>query len=260
MSQRLTARLKLPLKQRADFSDVLAGAWTQVPARDLAQRPVYLERDGETMLGDLFSLDGEPAGKIRFEGDLALADRIGAGLSEGRVTVEGDVGNEVGLAMSGGALVVEGDAGERAGAAPPGFKRGMSGGELIVRGSVGIEAGSIMRRGLLVIGGSSQARAGLGMIAGTVIVFGAAGPECGLWSKRGTVVALGSISPPATYSYACTYRPIHLRLVLRRLQLSYGFKIPGRYFTGSYRRYSGDMAELGKGEILVWTATRPHST
>jgi hypothetical protein len=69
------------------------------------------------------------------------------------------------------------------------------------------------------------------------------------------VIALGDITPPATYAYACTYHPIHLRLVFRRLQMGFGFKIQRRYLTGLYHRYSGDMAELGKGEILVWTGT-----
>ena len=31
--------------------------------------------------------------------------------------------------------------------------------------------------------------------------------------------------------------------------------LSGRHLTGLYRRYSGDLAELGKGEILEWTAT-----
>jgi formylmethanofuran dehydrogenase subunit C len=253
MSEGLTARLKVPFKQRADFSEVLAGPWTQTPAGTLAQRPVYLEQDGRTTLGDLFTVEGRPSGRILFEGDLSLAERIGASLSEGNVIIEGNAGDEVGLAMSGGALVVEGDAGERAGAAPLGFKRGMSGGELIVRGSSGAEAGAHMRRGLLAIGKSAGARTGLGMIAGNIILFGAAGPDTGLWSKRGSVVALGAITPPASYYYACTYHPVHLRLVLRRLQTGFGFKVQRRYLTGLYRRYSGDMAELGKGEILVWT-------
>jgi formylmethanofuran dehydrogenase subunit C len=253
VSEGITARLKSPLRQRADFSEVLAGSWTQSPAGTLAQRPVYLEGNGKTQLGELFTIEGRPSGRILFEGDLSRGDGIGAGLSEGQVTIQGDAGAEVGLAMSGGALVVEGDAGDRAGAAPLGFKRGMSGGELIVRGSAGIEAGAHMRRGLLAIGKSAAARTGLSMIAGNVVVFGAAGPDTGLWSKRGSVVALADITPPATYAYACTYHPVHLRLLLRRLQAGFGFKIQRRYLTGLYRRYSGDMAELGKGEILVWT-------
>jgi formylmethanofuran dehydrogenase subunit C len=250
----LVARLKTPLQQGADLSEVLAEPWTTLPARAIAERPVYLQRDGKVMLGDLFDVAGEPEGRIRFAGNLERADRLGAGLTEGDVIVEGDVGQEAGMALAGGSLDIHGDAGPRAGAAPLGFKRGMTGGELIVRGSAGPEAGAGMRRGLLVIGGTAGERTGLGMIAGNVVVLGAAGPDTGLWSKRGSVVALGGITPPATYAYACTYQPVHLRLMLIRLRVRYGLSVQRKHLTGFYRRYSGDLAELGKGEILEWTA------
>ena len=250
----LVAKLKEPLRQRADLSDVLAGSWTTLSARELSDRPVYLERDGGVRLGDLFELDGHPQGRIRFVGQLDQADRLGAGLIEGEVIVEGGVGREAGLAQAGGRIDIGGDAGPRAGAAPLGFKRGMTGGELIVRGSAGAEAGAAMRRGLLVILHAAGDRAGFGMIAGTVVVFGSAGADAGLWSKRGSVVALGGITPPPTYSYACTFQPVHLRLLLTRLRDGYGLPVEPRHLNGLYRRYSGDMAELGKGEILAWTA------
>jgi formylmethanofuran dehydrogenase subunit C len=249
----LVATLKTKLRQRADFSEVLAAPWTTLSARDLAGRAVYLERDGRVQLGDLFEMKGEPDSRIRFAGDLELADRIGAGLSEGEVVVEGSVGREAGVGMTGGALVIEGNAGPRTGAALPGFKRGMTGGELIVRGSAGPEAGASMRRGLLAIGRGAGAQTGLGMIAGTVVVFGSAGPDAGLWSKRGSVVALGQITPPVTYAYACTYQPAHLRVTLIRLRTRYRLPVKRAHLTGLYRRYSGDLAELGKGEILEWT-------
>jgi formylmethanofuran dehydrogenase subunit C len=251
----LTARLTSPLRQRADFSEVLAEPWVGVPAPALAQRAVYLERDGRVNLGDLFEISGDPDGEIRFTGDLKLADRLGSSLIAGRVVVEGDVGNEAGLGMSGGILIINGKAGDRTGAASPGYNRGMTGGELIVRSSAGAEAGAYMRRGLLAIGGEAGDRTGLGMIAGTVVVRGRAGLDTGLWSKRGSVVALGPITPPATYTYACTYHPVHLRLILTRLRTYHGFPIHRRHLAGLYRRYSGDFAELGKGEILQWTAT-----
>ncbi|HEU5304551.1 MAG TPA: hypothetical protein VFU40_07900 [Gemmatimonadales bacterium] len=253
MSGGLVAQLKAPLQQRADFSDVLADPWITLSAREMAVRPVYLERDGPVLLGDLFELQGEAAGRIRFIGDLENADRLGAGLREGEVNVEGSVGMEAGLAMAGGTLDITGDVGPRAGAAPLGHKRGMTGGELIVRGSAGVEAGASMRRGLLAIAGSAGDRAGFAMIAGTVIVFGPAGAETGLWSKRGSVIALGHITPPRTYTYACTYQPEFLRLIFTRLRARYQLPVQRRHVTGLYRRYSGDMAELGKGEILVWT-------
>ena len=80
------------------------------------------------------------------------------------------------------------------------------------------------------------------------------GPATGLWSKRGSIVALGVVTVPSTYRYACTYQPTHLRLVLTRLRTVYGLPVEGRHLTGFYRRYSGDLADLGKGEILAWTA------
>jgi formylmethanofuran dehydrogenase subunit C len=250
----LVAQLKTSLRQRADFSEVLAASWITLPPHEMAERPVYLERDGRVPLGDLFEVKGTPEGRIRFSGDLQQADRLGAGLSEGEVKVDGSLGREAGLALAGGSLDIEGNAGPRAGAAPLGFKRGMTGGELIVRGSAGAEAGAAMRRGLLVIGKSAGERTGLGMIAGTVVIFGPAGAETGLWSKRGSVVALGKITPPPTYSYACTYQPTVLQLMLTRLSGRYGLSVQRKHFTGLYRRYSGDMAELAKGEILEWTA------
>jgi formylmethanofuran dehydrogenase subunit C len=250
----VVAKLKEPLQQRADLSEVLVGPWTTLSAKELSDRPVYLERDGDAHLGDLFELDGSPEGRIRFVGELDKADRLGAGLSQGEVLVDGSVGREAGLAQAGGRIDIGGDAGPRAGAARLGFKRGMTGGELIVRGSAGAEAGAAMRRGLLVILQAAGDRTGLDMIAGTVVVFGSAGADAGLWSKRGSVVALGRITPPSTYWYACTFQPVHLRLLLTRLRADYGLPVRPRHLNGFYHRYSGDMAELGKGEILAWTA------
>jgi formylmethanofuran dehydrogenase subunit C len=249
----LVVKLKTKLQQRADLSEVLAEPWTTLSPGDMAGRAVYLERDGRVLLGDLFHIEGQPSGRIEFTGELDLADRLGAALQEGEVLVKGNVGREAGLAMAGGILDIDGDAGPRAGAAPLGHTRGMVGGELIVRGSAGPEAGAAMRRGLLVIGRTAGNQTGRGMIAGTVIILGAAGPDTGLWSKRGSVVALGKITPPETYAYACTYQPVHLRMMLARLRSRYRLPIQRKHFTGLYQRYSGDLAELGKGEILAWT-------
>lgn len=253
MSGGLVARLRAPLEQRADFAAILAGEWRGLASAELAARPVALEGAGAVPLGDLFEISGTPDAQLRFEGDLGAADRVAAGLEGGKVTVGGSVGAEPGLAMAGGALVIEGDAGPRAGAAAPGRRRGMTGGELIIRGSAGPEAGASMRRGLLAIGRDAGEYAGLGLIAGTVLVFGAAGPGAGTWSKRGSLVALGPVTPPATYRYACTYRPPYVGLMLARLRDRFGLPAAARQIKGLYRRYSGDLAELGKGEILVWT-------
>jgi formylmethanofuran dehydrogenase subunit C len=110
-----------------------------------------------------------------------------------------------------------------------------------------------MRRGLLAVGGGTGSHVGAGMIAGTIVAFGDVGPAAVLWSKRGSLVALAGVAIPSTYRLACTYQPTHLRLLLTRLRATYGLPVEGRHTTGFYRRYSGDLADLGKGEILAWT-------
>lgn len=246
--------LRAPLDAPADCSAVLAGAWTALVANELARRPVRL--DGRVVpLGDLCAISGAPDGTIRFTGDWGRAVRLGAGLTQGAVTIDGAVGDEVGVGMAGGSIEVRGAAGARAGAAVPEARRGMIAGELVIHGAAGPEAGALMRRGLIAIGGAAADHAGAGMIAGSIVVFGTTGAAPGLWSKRGSLIALGGVPIPSTYRYACTYRPPHVPIVLRRLQARYRLPVEARHLTGSYRRYSGDLAELGKGEILAWTAS-----
>jgi formylmethanofuran dehydrogenase subunit C len=253
MSGGLVARLRKPLQSRVDLGEVLAGSWAGLGAAEVASRPALLGGSA-VPLGELFEVKGKPAGRLRFEGDLAMADRIGAGLGEGEVVVDGNVGDATGIGMSGGVIDVHGNAGARTGGAADDARRGMTGGELMVRGSTGPEPGSRMRRGLLVVTGDVAEHAGPGMIAGTVLVFGSAGRAPGRWSKRGSIVALGRVEIPPTYRYACTYQPDHIRLTLLRLRTRYGIMVDDRYISGLYRRYSGDLADLGRGEILAWTA------
>lgn len=253
MSGGIVARLRSPLGGRADLGGAFASGWGALGTAELARLPVRLE-GRPAALGDLFDLTGLPDGRLRFEGDLRLVDRLGAGLADGAVTVDGNVGNEAGLGMAGGILVIRGDAGARAGAAAPEARRGMTGGELVILGNAGPEAGARMRRGLLAIGGRAGAGAGAMMIAGTVVIVRAAGFGAGLWSKRGSIVALGSISVPPTYRYACTYRPDYVRMALTRLRALHGLPVKSRHLSGFFRRHSGDLADLGKGEILEWTA------
>lgn len=250
----LQVKLRGALDTLADCSALLAGEWGKLTAADLARRPISIAGRGPVSLGELAEVSGEPDGTTRFLGDWRRAARLGAGLLAGAVLIEGDIGDEVGLGMAGGSIEVRGNAGERAGAAAPEARRGMTGGELVVHGSVGREAGALMRRGLLVAGATVGDHAAVGMIAGTIVAFGAVGPTPGLWSKRGSVVALSDVPVPSTYRYACTYQPVHLRLLLSRLKARYALPVEGRHLTGFYRRYSGDLAELGKGEILAWTA------
>ena len=249
----LVARVTVP-GEPADFSAVLAGAWTALTPAELVRRPVVVAGRGELPLGEVCELTGTPDGTVRFTGDLSRVIRLGAGLTEGALLVDGSVGDEVGLGMAGGSIEVRGDAGARAGGAAPEARRGMTGGELVVHGSAGESAGALMRRGLLAVGGRVDHHAGAGMIAGTVIAFGDVGAAAGLWSKRGSIVALAGVTIPSTYRYACTYRPPHVRLLLTHLRRRHKIDVDERFVDGLYRRFTGDVSTVGRGEILAWVA------
>ena len=230
---------------------IAADRFAGLDAKQIAALPVvHGGRPGT--LGEFFKIRGERSSVVQIEGDLAQVDAIGAGMTGGELTIDGSVGRDLGLAMSGGRIDVRGNAGDNAGGALPGAARGMTGGEIIVRGNVGDEAGARMRRGMIAVTGDGGRGTGEGMIAGTVVVFGKAGPGAGRFLKRGSIVALGKIERPATFRYACTYRPPHVNLLLRYLRTDAGIPVTDRHTAGRYERYSGDLAELGKGEILQW--------
>jgi formylmethanofuran dehydrogenase subunit C len=128
----------------------------------------------------------------------------------------------------------------------------MTGGEIIVHGSVRDDAAALARRGLVVVGGDVGNFAARAMIAGTLVVFGRTAAAAGRGSKRGSIVAVGGIDVPATYRYACTFQPPHVRLMMTYLRRRYQLAIDERVLDGRYRRYCGDAGHPGKGEILQW--------
>jgi len=127
----------------------------------------------------------------------------------------------------------------------------MRGGVILVDGSAGNEIGSTMRRGLIAVGGDAGDFAGVSMIAGSVFVFGQPGVRPAAGMKRGTVAVFRG-------------RPQLLRRSARTASTGQpssastaavaGLGLLGReeFLNGSYRRYSGDLVALGKGEVLHW--------
>jgi formylmethanofuran dehydrogenase subunit C len=268
----LRLSLRAPLRDRLDLGPAFAAPWAALGATDMARREAWSPRSGAVQLGDLFTIEGSPDGSVLIAGDLHLAERVGAGLTEGvmrvdgrvgdragaglrggRLEIHGDAGQSTGEGMSGGVIIVRGNTGNRTGAAAPGSKRGMTGGELVVLGSAGDETGAAMRRGLVAVGGTTGRCTLLSSIAGTVVACGPTGPDAALWNKRGSLVCLGAVEPAATYRYACVIQPVYLRLLLRRLRDVHALPVTAAHIDGRFRRYSGDFAETGKGEILAWS-------
>jgi len=223
-------------------------------------------------LGECFSVEVGDPDHIQLEGELDHVKRVGQNMSHGRITVQGDVGMHLGAGMTGGEIVVHGDVGARAGAhmvdgliwihgdagpmlggAYVGEKLGMKGGVIIVDGDAGPRAAERMRRGIIVVQGDLGDFGGVRMIAGSLFVFGTMGARPGAGMKRGTLMAFGGLRDGLlpTFNYSCTCEsPGFLRYYLRRLR-AWGLSVPEDWSTGRYRRYTGDVTTIGKGEVLV---------
>jgi formylmethanofuran dehydrogenase subunit C len=131
----------------------------------------------------------------------------------------------------------------------------MRGGEILVHGDAGEEAGAGLRRGLIAVAGRTGAAAGLSALAGTIVGFGPVGAHPGAGMRRASIVAMAGAAPLPTYARACTYRPPFLRLLLRRLR-ELGLPVTDEQIEGLYARWSGDVLELRRGEILILEAPR----
>jgi formylmethanofuran dehydrogenase subunit C len=272
MSDRITLTLRAPLDRALDADAISADRLAALSAQEISALRLWDGRNVVT-LGDVFSVSGERSQTVVLEGDLAMlhgvgstmaagaleiqgaiGNSVGARMLGGAITVQGSAANDAGSGMSGGSLVIAGNVGDRAGGAMQGASKGMTGGHIIVRGSAGREAGARMRRGVLCCAAAGPFT-GLGMIAGNIIVAGAIGDGVGAGNKRGSIVALGGVRVPQTYAYACTFRPPHLSLMLLFLRERFALSVDDAHVHGLYKRYSGDLADIGKGEILEWQAT-----
>ena len=222
-------------------------------------------------LGDLFSVNGERSDSIVIQGDLQHVKKVGQGMSRGRVEVQGNVGPHLGAYMRGGRISVQGNtgdwtgahmkgghiwikgnAGHHVGAAYPGEKHGVNRGVIIIEGDAGRELGARARRVLIVALGKVGEFAGADMIAGSIFVFGCLGGRAGTGNKRGSIVAFGGLEAILpTYRYECRIQPVFLRYYLSRLR-QWGLPIAMDMADGIYRRYTGDITTIGKGEILVY--------
>ena len=264
----LTFTLRHAPDQRLDLSGLVVSRLAGLGESAIAALPIGTTREG-LVVGDIFAVSGSDAGDIRFVGGSERFDRIGEGQAEGRILVEGDVGQRAGRAMtagtlqirgsagpfagsgmSGGTLTVTGDAGDDLGGPLAGEMAGLRGGTVNVLGSAGARAGHRMRRGVVRIGGSAGPNAGAQMIAGTIVIGGRAARGAGMLMKRGTIVLAGGAD--ATGPTFLDNGPADL-LILRLMARTFASEPFARpLFDGSpMRRLAGDTAVSSQGEIFL---------
>jgi formylmethanofuran dehydrogenase subunit C len=254
--------------QRLDLSLLTPQNLAGRTVAEIAQIELATTRERVTA-GDVFRIRKGDAASIVFEGGDARFDRVGMGMADGTVLVEGEVGVQAGRLMTGGRLTIrgdagpfaascmkggtleiEGDAGERLAGPLSGETVGMSGGVVHVLGQAGPRAGDRLRRGAILIEGRAGAYAGSRMIAGTLAIGGEAGELPGYLMGRGTIL-LGKGATLLSPTFAdCGEHD----LVAMRLLADYVAEVStklARLFRRPLRRLAGDLAALGKGEIFL---------
>jgi formylmethanofuran dehydrogenase subunit C len=264
----LTLALRAPPAQRLDLSPLTPQNLAGKTVAEIAGIELGTTRVRVTA-GDLFRIrEGDPA-TVFIEGGSARFDRVGMGMTAGAILVGGEVGVEAGRMMSGGQLTIrggagpfaasgmkggtleiEGDAGERLGGPLSGETVGMSGGIVHVRGGAGPRAGDRLRRGVILIEGRAGAYAGSRMIAGTLAIAGEAGDLPGYLMARGTILlGKGATLLSPTFGDCGEHDLVAARL-LADFVAQASAKL-AELFRRPLRRLAGDLAALGKGEILL---------
>jgi formylmethanofuran dehydrogenase subunit C len=266
----MTFTLLAPPSERLDLSPLTPEKLAGRGMREVEKIRLGLSKRASTV-ADIFRVTGDDVQNIVFEGGSNRFDRVAAELTGGSVRVVGDVGAQAGRNIRGGRLVVEGsagphsgsgmhggrldimgDAGDRLGGPLAGELAGMNGGTLIVRGKAGAFAGDRMRRGLIAILGGSGDHAGSRMIAGSLVIAGGTGAMPGYLMRRGSIFldrAPENLSPSFV---ECGAPESAFAALFDRYLVAEG--ILGLPLLGnSPRKYSGDNAVLGMGEVLFPT-------
>lgn len=266
----LTLRNASP--QRIDASPLLPEALAGQSLETVAAILLWVG-NREVPVGDLFTLEGETEGldALIFRGETGCLDRVGLGLRNGSITVEGNAGSFLGMQMRGGSIRVtgsidaygacelkngfieiSGNAGDFLGASQIGNLKGMAGGIVLVRGNVGDRAGDHQRRGLILIEGNAGAYLGSRMVAGTIAVQGSVGPYAGYAMGRGTLLL--NKAPEAllpTFQDCGTHTLGFIPLLLRSLKPYDTIFFDRADALKRVHRFAGDFSAAGKGEILI---------
>jgi formylmethanofuran dehydrogenase subunit C len=262
----LTLTLKQPTAVPVEAECLTPDVLAPLNHADVRSLPVLLGKR-TLRLDDLFEVEGDGSDDIELRGDLSKVKWVGRGMTRGRIRIHGNAGMHLGSYMTGGSIEVtgnasdwvggemtggsiriRGNAGGQLGSAYRGSMSGMSGGTILVEGSAGIELGMRMKRGLIAVGGPVKDFAGLQMKGGTIVLMGGAEQRTGAWMERGTIISLKPLRLLPTFAFACEYTPPFLSLYARHLT-ALGLSLPTH---GTYRRYAGDAAVPGQGELLVW--------
>lgn len=169
-------------------------------------------------LSEFFDVKGDTASSpqetsIIIDGDVTRVKRIGAGMTAGKIKINGSAGMHVGSEMNGGEIVVTGDveswAGmemkggllhimgngkDHIGCAYRGSWHGMTGGRILIDGNAVSQLGGGMSGGEIVVTGSVENFCGIRQNAGLIVIKGDVNRGVGAEMSGGTIVVIGNIT------------------------------------------------------------------
>lgn len=263
----LTFTLKAVPAHRIDCSpltpDKLAG-------KSAAEIGALLLDSGNQKLrvDSLFAIAGKDASDIAFANSCGKLDYIGHDMQSGCITIHGGAGSYLGLQMRNGEIVLHGNAdafaasglagglihihgnvGDFLAAAIVGDRKGMRGGTVIVTGNAGDRVGDQMRRGLLLIEGNAGSYCASRMLAGTIGVLGSVGDYAGYGMRRGTLLLTQMPTLHVTMQDCGKHTLPFLQLMFKSFSI-----LPTKFARmnkNRAQRYAGDLANDGKGELLI---------
>jgi len=263
----LTFTLKIQPQQHIDLSPLTPDNLTGKSAAEIASIELQSGRH-KLSAASVFDITGDDASDIVIKHSSSKLDYIGHGIKTGKITVHGDVGSYLAFqmrkgeivvhgnaadfaasGMAGGLLHIHGNVGDFLAAAIAGDRKGMKGGTVIVTGNAGERVGDQMRRGIILIEGNAGSYCASRMLAGTIAVLGSVGEYVGYSMRRGTLLLTKTPVLHATIQDCGSHTLPYLSLMFKSFA-----SLPSKFASinkNRVQRYAGDLANDGKGEILV---------
>lgn len=264
----LTFRLNTYPDERLDLSPLIPSRLATLPLADILDLVVGTTKR-QLKVGDFFAVSGQSGDTVTIQGGSEHLDFVGAGLDRGTLILDGDAGAYAGRKMtggelhirgragawlgsglSGGLITVKGSAGDQVGSMCPGDKFGMTGGIVHVEGSIGDRVGEKMRRGTIIARGTAGTHAGSRMLGGTIWAEQGFGPGPGTLLRRGTLIGPTVEQMLPTFADSGKHDLVILRVLSRYLSATLGPLAPSP-LSGRAHKFAGDLAAIGKGEILI---------
>jgi formylmethanofuran dehydrogenase subunit C len=254
-------KFQFPVYAECITPDVFQGK----TAAEIAELPVY-EGNKQKKLGDLFKIEENIAEtpNITINGDAGEVRRIGMGMKNGEILINGNAGMHLGEKMAGGKITVNGDVGGWAGGdlkgglieihgnagdylASPyrGSSVGMHGGKIVVDGNVGSDSACYMHGGLIKIKGNTGQFLGFHMCDGIIQVGKNPGTRIGANMTGGKIVVLGFLEEVLPTFTIDNVKP--------KVKIDDNESAAGPFYV-----FLGDLAEKGTGKLFVSKANNPH--